>query len=149
MVCKTLACSVAILLRGVVTRFAFLFLALALVCSLNTQAQRRTKPGAQAPKQPCANPQTQGEITQCAIEEFKKADTEMNKVYQQLLLKTDRQEKLKAAQRAWIAFRDADCEYDASESEGGSMEPTLRYGCYATATKTRTNQLRASLKLLQ
>ncbi len=130
------------------TRSAFLFLALALLCISQTQAQQRAKPAAQA-KQPCANPQTQSAMNQCAIDEFKKTDAEMNKVYQQLLLKTDRPEKLKAAQRAWVAFRDANCEYDASISEGGSMESGLRYGCYTTATKTRTNQLRASFKLLQ
>ena len=130
------------------SRLAFLFLAFVLVGSLNTQAQRRAKPAAPAKKEACAEPQTQSEMNQCAIDEFKKADAELNKVFQQLLSKTDRQEKLKAAQRAWIAFRDADCEYDAAEAEGGTMEPTLRYSCYATATKTRTNQLRASLKIL-
>jgi uncharacterized protein YecT (DUF1311 family) len=131
------------------TRLTFLFLALALLCAFQAQARQRAKPAAQAKPQSCANPQTQSEMNQCAIDEFNKADAEMNKVYQQLLLKTDRQEKLKAAQRAWVAFRDADCEYAASISEGGSMEAGLRYGCYATATKTRTNQLRASLKLPQ
>ena len=90
------------------TRLTFLFLALALLCAFQAQAQQRAKPAAQAKQQPCANPQTQSAMNQCAMEEFKKADAEMNKVYQQLLLKTDRQEKLKAAQRAWVAFRDAD-----------------------------------------
>jgi uncharacterized protein YecT (DUF1311 family) len=127
-------------------RFAFLFLALALICAFQTQAQNRSTSAAQAKKQPCANAQTQSEMNQCAIDEFRKADAELNGIYQQLLLKTDRQEKLKAAQRAWIAFREADCEYEASESEGGTMEPLLRYSCYGKATKTRLNQLRVALK---
>jgi uncharacterized protein YecT (DUF1311 family) len=130
------------------TRLSFLFLACVLLCAFQARAQQRAKSAAQAKQQPCAHAQTQSAINQCAMEEFKKADAELNKVFQQLLLKTDRQEKLKAAQRAWVAFRDAGCEYDASEAEGGSMEPLVRYSCYAEATKTRTNQLRAYLKAL-
>jgi uncharacterized protein YecT (DUF1311 family) len=80
-------------------RLAFLFLALALLCISQTQAQQRAKPATQAKPQPCANPQTQSAMNQCAMEEFKKADAEMNKVYQQLLLITARQEKLKADER--------------------------------------------------
>ncbi|NIA52950.1 DUF1311 domain-containing protein [Massilia sp. TW-1] len=30
-------------------------------------------------------------------------------------------DKLVAAQRAWIAFRDRDCDFAASDVEGGSM----------------------------
>src|SRR5262245_24058654 len=123
------------------TRLSCLFLAFALVGSLGTQAQKRAKPAAPAKNPSCANAQAQSEMNQCAYDDFQKADAELNRVYQQLLLKTDREEKLKAAQRAWVAFRDADCEYDASDSAGGSLEPLLRYSCYETATKTRTNQL--------
>src|SRR3989442_247103 len=81
----------------VMTRLTFLFLAFTLLCVFQAQAQNRSKPAAQAKQQPCANAQTQSAMNQCAMEEFKKADAELNKVFQQLLLKTDRQEKLKAA----------------------------------------------------
>ena len=130
------------------TRLALLFLALALPLSIQTQAQQRAKPAAPAKKQPCADAQTQSAMNQCAIDEYKKADAELNRVYQQLLpkLEATHQEKLKAAQRAWISFRDADCEYEAFAFEGGSMQPLIRYSCLEAATKTRTNQLRGFLK---
>lgn len=130
------------------THLAFLFLALAASLAFQTPAQQRAKPAAQTKKQPCADAQSQNEMNQCAFEEYKKADAELNRVYQQLLPKLEaaHQEKLKAAQRAWITFRDADCEYEAFAFEGGSMQPLIRYSCLETATKARTAQLRGFLK---
>jgi uncharacterized protein YecT (DUF1311 family) len=130
-------------------RFAILLVVLSCGSLFNAAAQKpAAKPAAQAKKQPCADAQTQSEMNQCAYEEYKKADAELNKTYQQLLPKLEaaRQERLKTAQRAWIAFRDADCEYEAAEYEGGSMQPLIRYSCLESATRNRTAQLRGFLK---
>jgi uncharacterized protein YecT (DUF1311 family) len=51
------------------------------------------------------------------------------------------EETLKKAQRAWIAYRDAVCEYEGYEARGGTMEPMLVNGCLARLTRTRTKEL--------
>ena len=60
----------------------------------------------------CANASDQATMNQCAGQEFKAADEELNAVYQQITgrLKDNQDSKkvLVNAQRAWIAFRDAE-----------------------------------------
>ena len=106
------------------------------------------KPAAQTKKQPCADAQNQQEMNRCAAEEYKKADAELNRVYQQLLPKLEaaHKEKLKAAQRSWLAFRDAHCDYEAFIFEGGTMQPLIQASCLEAVTRERTKQLRASLQ---
>lgn len=106
------------------------------------------KPPAQTKKQPCADLTAQNDMNRCAADEYKKADAELNRVYQQLLPKVEgeHKEKLKIAQRAWIAFRDAHCEYEAFSFEGGTMQPLIRFSCLEAATRERTKQLRGALQ---
>ena len=49
---------------------------------------------------------------------------------------------LREAQRAWVAFRDANCRLESFEARGGSMQPMLDAGCRATLTRARTAELR-------
>ena len=95
-----------------------------------------------------AHAQTQAEMNSQAFAEFKKADAELNKVYAQVIAKLDAEgkEKLKVAQRAWVAFRDAQAEVDADGSRGGSIVPLLRSTSMTESTQARTKQLRAFLK---
>jgi uncharacterized protein YecT (DUF1311 family) len=100
---------------------------------------------AQIPR--CEAPQTQAEMNTCAALEFFRSDARLNLVYQKVLKRIDptRLPKLRAAQRAWLAFRDAQCAFEGSESEGGTMQPMLVSGCKSEVTKARTEQLRAEL----
>jgi uncharacterized protein YecT (DUF1311 family) len=95
----------------------------------------------------CEAPQTQAEMNTCAALEFHRTDAKLNTVYQQVLKRIDpsRLPKLRAAQRAWLAFRDAQCAFEGSESEGGTMQPTLVSGCKTEVTKARIEQLGAEL----
>lgn len=97
-----------------------------------------------------AHAQTQAQMNQEAAADFKKADTELNKVYPQVLAKLDAEgkEKLKAAQRAWVAFRDAQADLEADSARGGSMAPLLRSTSMTQTTQDRIKQLRAFLKEL-
>lgn len=115
------------------------------LCAFNGAAQ---KPAAQTKKPRCADLTTQSAMNICAEDEYKKADAELNRVYRQLLPKLEaaHQEKLKAAQRAWLAFRDAHCECEAFAFDGGSMQPLMRFSCLDGETHTRTQQLQAFLK---
>ncbi len=95
-----------------------------------------------------AHAQTQAEMNNQAWADFKKADAELNKVYAQVMAKLDDEgkEKLKTAQRAWIAFRDAQAELDADVSRGGTMVPLLRASSMTDTTQARIKQLREYYK---
>ena len=54
----------------------------------------------------------------------------------------DLKEALREAQRAWIRFRDAECDFRTFSSRMGSIYPTLRAGCLEDLTRARTEQLR-------
>jgi uncharacterized protein YecT (DUF1311 family) len=93
-------------------------------------------------------------MNRCADQDAKAADAELNRVYQELLSKSkgdaSATKKLRDAQRAWIAFRDAQLEalYPAEDKqrEYGSIYP-MCYAIVTTAmTKDRTIQLRRMLQ---
>jgi uncharacterized protein YecT (DUF1311 family) len=119
-----------------------------MLCSLlwlagsSASAQKQKKPD------PCANPQTQTEMTQCAAEAYKAADKVLNQVYQQLVAKLDDEEKaqLKEAQTAWLKYRDTNCDFVADQYKGGTMRPMIYAGCLADVTKKRTSELREQIK---
>ncbi|MGA9378678.1 MAG: lysozyme inhibitor LprI family protein, partial [Phormidium sp.] len=95
-------------------------------------------PAVQLAQQPnCKDPQTQVEINACAGIEYRNADKKLNRVYQQLLpkLSPSRKQKLILAQTAWISFRDANCEFERSQFEGGTMAPAAQASCLAQLTK--------------
>jgi len=93
--------------------------------------------------------QSQGEMNQEAAQNFSEADAELNKTYQKLVSKIDKksQIKLKAAQKAWVVFRDAEAElYADFDARGGSMAAMIYNGRRAGLTKERTKQLQKILK---
>jgi uncharacterized protein YecT (DUF1311 family) len=92
----------------------------------------------------CYDARTQTDMTQCAAMAYARADTALNQTYQQVLqgIEPARRATLREAQRAWIRMRDADCELENAEFEGGSIHPMLFALCQAHATRLRTGQLR-------
>jgi uncharacterized protein YecT (DUF1311 family) len=91
-----------------------------------------------------AHAQNQHEMNRQADADFKKADTELNRVYKKLMatLPADRRKLLVTSQLAWIKFRDAEAKFAASENEGGSIYPLVYSGTLARLTKTRTAELK-------
>lgn len=83
----------------------------------------------------------------CAAQESRRADAQLNAVYQKLMktLDANRRTKLRAAQRAWLAYRDAQCAFEASASEGGSMQPLELASCKSDVTKERIAQFQQEL----
>ena len=72
--------------------------------------------------------QTQLEMTRSAITALEQADRNLNTTYKQLQGKVDKvsRAKLLTAQRAWLAYRDADAMLAGDmDARGGSMEPML------------------------
>jgi uncharacterized protein YecT (DUF1311 family) len=97
---------------------------------------------------PCANAQTQIELNECAKKEYDAADAELNMVYKEVMadLSPEMQGKLKAAQRAWIVYRDAHCDCAAFEYSGGSIYPLIYYNCLRDNTISRTQEIRQLLQ---
>nr|WP_242044813.1 lysozyme inhibitor LprI family protein [Anabaena azotica] len=111
-------------------------------------ATTMAKPIVVAQKVNCNLPQTQLEINRCSQLSYESADKKLNQVYKQLLPKLERprQQKLIAAQQAWIKFRDSSCEFERSAYEGGSIAPSVYVICLERLTKQRTQQLQEYLK---
>jgi uncharacterized protein YecT (DUF1311 family) len=115
-----------------IVRIAALLAAVAPAC-LAAQEGERT----------CADPRTQHDMNVCAAQELARADSVLNARYQELVgsMPSAQLELLRTAQRAWIRFRDAECAYQASAFEGGSMQPMVRSSCLARLTEARAEEL--------
>ncbi|WP_395593739.1 lysozyme inhibitor LprI family protein [Pseudomonas sp. B26140] len=98
----------------------------------------------------CANAGDQATMNQCAGQDYKAADKELNAVYQQITgrLKDnpDGKKLLVSAQRAWIGFRDAECKFSSSGVTGGSVYPLIYSNCMTAVTKVRVEVLKQYLK---
>lgn len=82
-------------------------------------------------------------MTACAQAELKRQDEALNTAYRQARagLNPRQTAKLTAAQRAWIAFRDAHCA-SMEDPEWGTMSRLAAVQCLIDATADRTSQLR-------
>lgn len=92
----------------------------------------------------CISPQTQNELTACAAREYEQADAALNAAWQparDFAEAIGQHEDLLAAQRAWLAYRDAACLVHASPYEGGTIQPMVRLTCLSELTAARTRML--------
>lgn len=102
----------------------------------------------------CANAVSTYELNACADKDFVAADAELNRVYAAALnavpeMATDPpydakswEQALRASQRAWVAFRDAECQnHVAMFWSGGTGATADITGCMEEKTKARTKEL--------
>lgn len=109
------------------------------------------------PKIDCSDAQTQMKMNICAYRDFEDADKRLNEqwVITSGKMKQADDERgwpedgrpsyydaLLEAQRAWLAFRDANCRVEGYKLRGGSAEPMEISGCMANMTRARTTELR-------
>jgi uncharacterized protein YecT (DUF1311 family) len=103
--------------------------------------------------EPCLNA-PEGEttlgMTQCIGMETKAWDAVLNRDYRALMGRLDeaQQEKLKTAQRAWIALRDADCDFPR-EFVRGSLSSVMAAECFQTHTADRVLTLRRYIDFME
>lgn len=112
------------------------------------------------PEVDCEKAVTQMEMTYCAEQDFAEADDQLNAQYKltrQAMKDWDADssdglgsaaDALLASQRAWLAFRDAQCAFQGYQARGGTMEPMLIYGCQAELSRQRTQQLKEQTDLM-
>ncbi|MEZ4859275.1 MAG: lysozyme inhibitor LprI family protein [Flavobacteriaceae bacterium] len=94
--------------------------------------------------------QSQAEMNQEAHNDYQKADAELNEVYQTILKEYQEEslfiEKLKAVQRIWITYRDAQLAmkypYENKGGEYGDGYPACVSNYLQELTQIRTEQLR-------
>ncbi|MDK4734555.1 MULTISPECIES: lysozyme inhibitor LprI family protein [unclassified Rhizobium] len=102
----------------------------------------------------CKNPQTQSDMTSCEEARHEAADKALNEQYKKTraaMAAIDKdldgdmkgaERALVKAQRAWIDYRDAECDAFGFQARGGTMEPMLVAGCLAEETDKRTKELK-------
>ncbi|MBE9114479.1 DUF1311 domain-containing protein [Lusitaniella coriacea LEGE 07157] len=99
----------------------------------------------------CSSAQTQAEINTCTAEAAQKADERLNQVYRKLraaLQNSPQEQRLIAAELAWIEYRDTDCEFDQRRYDGGSIMASVYSTCVANLTEQRAEKLEQYLELL-
>lgn len=89
----------------------------------------------------CADASDQATMNACAGKALKASDAELNTLYKQIQgrLKddADKTKLLVTAQRAWVAYRDAECDFASSGVAGGSAQPMITLECRDDRTKKR------------
>lgn len=103
----------------------------------------------QAVPEDCANAQTQTDMNICSYEAYKRADKNLNAAYKAAVGQATQlwgsPDRLRDAQRAWIAYRDKACAvYDYPD--GGSIQPLLINECMTKVTRDRTDDLNVFAK---
>jgi uncharacterized protein YecT (DUF1311 family) len=98
--------------------------------------------------QDCDDPQTQMEMNACAGIAYEDADAALNAVYSEVRSRLDDEgrEQLLTTQRAWIAFRDAECTFRSRGVEGGSIQPMIHANCLTELTEQRTADFETMLE---
>ncbi len=95
----------------------------------------------------CQNASSQAALNECYSKAYKKSDADLNKIFKTLQRRADDadlKKKLVQSQRAWIAFRDAEC--DMQTFGGGSISGMAYSICLSDMTTERVNDLRKYMK---
>ena len=89
--------------------------------------------------------QSQQGMNRCAGDAYERADKALNAQWRQVLAQYDdpgAKKLLLESQRAWLKYRDAQCEAAAYDNRGGSIWPLINSGCLASLTRQRTQELK-------
>ena len=139
----------------------------ALLLAIQGVAEPQDVPGTEAPDwgeeysdspEPatmCDEAKTQMEINACAAGELDAADKALNEQWAETIAVMRRLdgdeptadgqpgyvETMRAAQRAWLTFRDQHCLVESFIGRGGSIQVSLEHTCKAYLTQQRTFEL--------
>ncbi|PCG14256.1 MAG: DUF1311 domain-containing protein [Sphingomonas sp.] len=92
---------------------------------------------------PCEGSTTR-DVEQCLATDLARADAELNRYYAAGTKRLTEQKdtaalaKLRTAERAWIAYRDAECDAVYESWSQGTIRGAMNLGCRIALTKART-----------
>lgn len=92
----------------------------------------------------CRHALDQASLDICADQGLRDADHALNETYQALFktISAAGAVKLKTAERAWLAYRDAQCQCETFSKDGSySAEPMVRAGCLQGLTELHRKEL--------
>jgi uncharacterized protein YecT (DUF1311 family) len=120
------------------TRSWLLLLAIFVCYDSGAKAQHMNSAGA-----PCRNVSITVAMENCFDRAYKTADSALNQKYSQIskVLQPDDLQRLKAAQRLWIQFRDATCTAESDLYSGGTASAPAYSACLEELTRQRTMDL--------
>lgn len=80
--------------------------------------------------------------------EYRKAEKELNLVYNRLKNKLDKIDSiaLVQSQKAWIQYRNTDCSFISQGSQGGAIANKMILSCKTNLIRERTKELSGILK---
>jgi len=92
---------------------------------------------------PCPDAVVTVDLANCLARARDVADTELNGIYKRLRdqLDTADGQRLVAAQRLWIQYRDANCAAERDLYEGGTASHPAYLACLDAMTRARTKEL--------
>jgi uncharacterized protein YecT (DUF1311 family) len=87
----------------------------------------------------CEDAKTSLQINECFAKELKKAHAELDSVYRLTMKKPEAADAalLRKEQRAWLVYRDAQCEADGALLDGGTGGPAASMSCKLELTRKR------------
>jgi len=99
----------------------------------------------------CENAKSTAAMRECEIGRLKRADAALNAAYRSLGAKLDQRgrEKLRAAQQAWLKFRDAEADYQADAARDGTLAPLIAASVQADLTESRRKELEKAARDLK
>ena len=83
----------------------------------------------------------------CIAAETKRQDAQLNKAYKEVMgeLSPERKKQLRTAQRLWIKYRDANCNFYA-DPDGGTYAQVSANECFLNETASRAKELESFKK---
>ena len=106
----------------------------------------------------CVKRATQADMNVCSFRDYLRSDIELNRVWSQVAsryrgkgkhTKSDPQSEfgsLLDAQRAWLIYREKQCDGEGMGYEGGSMRPLVENSCRERVTLQRIDELKLLLE---
>jgi uncharacterized protein YecT (DUF1311 family) len=83
-------------------------------------------------------------MNQCSAQRLQLAEKELSVTYQKMLdhFGPKKDKELQYSQQAWLKYRDAQCAFEESFAQGGSLAPMLLTDCQKDMTQKRTKRLK-------
>jgi uncharacterized protein YecT (DUF1311 family) len=120
---------------------------LSICASLAGAAVVQDAPQSGTAESDCQRANTTSAMRACENGRYDAAERELNAAYQNLLRHLDvaQKSKLRAAQRAWLRYRDSNADLQASLAKEGTLAPLLKIASLTEMTKARTLELKKAL----